>query len=462
MADQGSIANLKQNINENIYDNTDYDITGGRLNTVLQNIVDTLGLGVKDFFNVNEYRERSTAYNNAADARSAVPDEVKKAGLVIAYLLSDGWYIDQFNGNTSDWNNQALWQQTKVIIRDLTTDGDFAITDSGYNAIVLFRDGHIITKNFKSYGVNSKLNTIEAGAQVNETKVLNIAYDFAITDENGMAVVAFRDGHIITKNFDSRNINPNILKFRGKKIGLIADSITTYSGYLPSDISGYDGETYATWYPNGDVNAVEKTWWWKMAQKLGLNPQTDISNCAWSGSRVSGNSDSNTDAYAGCSNRRINDLTLRGFTPDIIICFISCNDWGNTPNVPIGTWSVNDPVPAGGTITTMREAYALMLYKIHSTYPNARVFCCTNMDDKARDSQAGYPPTNASGVSVFDWNKNIMEIAEAFGCDIINMHDCGINYANLSHFVHDAGLHPNAAGMEIMAQKVVAELIAKY
>lgn len=111
MADQGSIANLKQNINENIYDNTDYDITGGRMNTVLQNIVDTLEFNGRDFFNVNEYNEQETAYSDAAIARADVPDEVKKLGLVITYLLADGWYIDQFIGSDiSGWGTASNWK----------------------------------------------------------------------------------------------------------------------------------------------------------------------------------------------------------------------------------------------------------------------------------------------------------------------------------------------------------------
>ena len=96
--------------------------------------------------------------------------------------------------------------------------------------------------------------------------------------------------------------------------------------------------------------------------------------------------------------------------------------------VPMGAPSKR--ISVGMKIDTFRAAYALMLYKIHVYYPNARVFCCTNLDDKRRDSATGYPPTNSNGVSVFDWNRNIIEIADAFGCDIINMHDCGINYAN--------------------------------
>lgn len=111
MADQGSIANLKQNIDDNIYQNTDYDITGGRMNTILQNIVDTLEFNGRDFFNVNEYREKSDEYADAAAGRAAVPDEVKKIGLVITYLLADGWYIDQFIGsNISGWGTASNWK----------------------------------------------------------------------------------------------------------------------------------------------------------------------------------------------------------------------------------------------------------------------------------------------------------------------------------------------------------------
>lgn len=110
MADQGSIANLKQNIDENIVQNTTKQISGTKMNTVLNNIVDTLNFIGRDFFNVNEYNEQATAYSDAATARADVPDEVKKNGLVITYLLADGWHIDQFIGsNISGWETASNW-----------------------------------------------------------------------------------------------------------------------------------------------------------------------------------------------------------------------------------------------------------------------------------------------------------------------------------------------------------------
>ena len=121
MADQGSIANLKQNIDENIVQNTTKQISGTKMNTVLNNIVDTLNFIGRDFFNVNEYNEQATAYSDAATARADVPDEVKKNGLVITYLLADGWYIEQFIGpNTSVWSTKTNWKQL-VTIEDLNT-----------------------------------------------------------------------------------------------------------------------------------------------------------------------------------------------------------------------------------------------------------------------------------------------------------------------------------------------------
>lgn len=250
-------------------------------------------------------------------------------------------------------------------------------------------------------------------------------------------------------------------KFDNKKFAIIGDSISTYNGWLPSDISGYDGSTYATYYPSGDVNAVSRTWWYQMLELLGITPSTSVmNNCAWSGSQVTGNSTTKTSASAGCSDRRITDLAARGYIPDIILIFISCNDWAN--NVAIGTWNVNSSLPSEGTISEMRSAYALMLNKINIAYPKARIFCCTILDDARRDGTAGYPPNNTNGVTTYTWNQSIREIAEAFGCDVIDLHNCGIKYSNIASLAVDTGLHPNAEGMTMMAQKVAAELIAKY
>ena len=342
-------------------------------------------------------------------------------------------------------------------------DADLDIADDSGNVLVRFNDGHVQTKNFDS----KKLPAI---ATKNTED-----YDFTIEDEAGDAIVLFQHGHVRTKNFNSETFSAaNYLKdkFQGKKIAIVGDSISTYNGWLPSDVSGFSGTAYQTYYPKGDVNAVDKTWWYQVAQNLGINT-TDIANTSWSGGTVCGDSTSTTYGKPAVSTKRISDIAIRGFIPDIILVFISCNDWYQCGlsgySTTLGDWRITDPIPAEGTINKFRNAYALMLAKIRQTYPTSRVFCCTILDDWRRDGVSdddtdnAWPPNNAAGITTTEWNNNIKEIAEAFACDVIDMHDCGITYFNIQqHYAVDAGLHPNAAGHALMARKVTSELMAKY
>ena len=161
------------------------------------------------------------------------------------------------------------------------------------------------------------------------------------------------------------------------KIAILGDSISTFEGFSPSSTSSYDGARYKSYYPRGDVSKVNNIWWYKVAASLGMDPD-NVSNCSWSGSCVTGDSSSTTNASAGCSSRRISDLSYKGI-PNIIICYISCNDWASS--VPLGNWSTADSLPAEGMISTMREAYALMIHKTKESYPESIVICLTNLDD---------------------------------------------------------------------------------
>lgn len=399
---------------------------------------------------------------------------------------------------------------TTPTIRDAQTDADLEIEDESHNIIVLFQNGHVKTKNFDS----SKLPNIETKNNEN--------FDFTVEDEVGNAIAIFQNGHIRTKNFNSETFSAaNYLKdkFQGKKIAIVGDSICTYQGWLPSDVSGFSGTAYATYYPHGDVDSVSKTWWYQMALNLGINT-SDIANTSWSGGTACGDSTSTTYGKPACSTKRINDIAIRGFVPDIILVSVGGNDWGQCGlsgySTTPGTWKESDPIPSEGTIHGFRNAYALILAKIQQTYPLARVFCCTMLDDYRRDgaqddaSDNVWPPNNQykgdyvafstsknyligdkvsysgsyyefvnnhfagawnandvtevtpKGITICEWNNHIREIANAFGCDVIDMHKCGITYFNIPSLAVDGGLHPNAAGHAMMARKATSELMAKY
>lgn len=331
--------------------------------------------------------------------------------------------------------------------KDSLFAGDLYFEDEERNTLVEFKDGHVRTKNFDSSKTLNTVDTIEG---------------LEFQDDNDNILARIHGGHIKTKYFDSADVIQRIValengsqstsRFKGKRLAIIAVSISTFRGTMPSG--------YADYYPTGDVQSVQDLWWYKVCQKLEMN----YTNCAWSGSRVTG-APKGATAAAGCSDIRINDAGRDG-NPDIIICYISCNDWAG--NVSVGTWKTSDPIvddssfSPSDTVPTLREAYSLMVYKLFKKYLAARVFCCTNLDDTARDGESVWPSDNGNGVSTYEWNKSIIECAEALGARIIDLHACGMNYMNIRQYCVDSGLHPNKAGQQIMADFITAQLIANY
>ena len=247
--------------------------------------------------------------------------------------------------------------------------------------------------------------------------------------------------------------------FEGKKIGIIGDSISSFVDHSPSGYGNYDGKPYVAFYPHGDVKDVDDTWWGIVASSLKIGVDA-ITNCSWSGSRVTGDPSSTKNASAACSLRRIKDLSCRGFNPDIIFCYVSCNDWAS--NVEVGSWQESDPLPSGNqVILSLREAYATMLSRLVQSYPTARIFCLTNLEDRRRDAVEGSPSENANGVSVEEWNSNIAQIAGVFGCEVIDLHSCGITYDNVERYTLD-GIHPDKSGMKLMAKAVIDDLVCSF
>lgn len=77
----------------------------------------------------------------------------------------------------------------------------FSVEDeNGNSAIKIFGDGDIATKAFRSDRTPSILTMDK---QLSEALSNS---DLAIMDDKGNVLVCFLDGHIVTKNFDSRKV----------------------------------------------------------------------------------------------------------------------------------------------------------------------------------------------------------------------------------------------------------------
>ena len=251
-------------------------------------------------------------------------------------------------------------------------------------------------------------------------------------------------------------VNERYHGLKYKKISLLGDSITTFQGWIPSG--------YAVFYPKNYLNDVEQTWWKQLINVTGMEL---VKNCAWSGSKITGNAASTTSAAAGCSDKRIADLADGDKVPDIIIILISINDFRD--DTPLGTWDGSILPSNTSSVGTISEAYALMVSKILKTYPHAEVFCGTVLETPGNsyDSNGSnqFPtdfgtPGQDGYTRVHDYNETIRKVARAFGVNVLEMHQCGINYFNGSYYLGD-GLHPNAAGAKLMARKALSELESK-
>ena len=141
--------------------------------------------------------------------------------MTIRYIDSNDKYVqcrlmsDTFNTTVANWERY----------NDVTTSNqpfsDLDISDEQGNVLTMFSNGHIKTKNFDSSedatelkrGLMSandktKLNSIEAGAEVNDVNTENdVNNDFSFSDESKRKIVVFKEGHIFTKNFSSKGVN---------------------------------------------------------------------------------------------------------------------------------------------------------------------------------------------------------------------------------------------------------------
>lgn len=227
----------------------------------------------------------------------------------------------------------------------------------------------------------------------------------------------------------------------GKKVSIIGDSLSSYSGYVP--------EGYPVYYPESDVLHVDSMWWSNALYRKGM---TLVKNASYASSSVAG--DDTAGAEVASSDARVNALADGTTLPDIVICFIGTNDFAR--NNVIGTWSNTQAVPTASNVPDFKPAYAKMLDKIQTAYPLAKVYCCTLLA-RTKGTDGTVPVVNENGDTVDDFNEAIRDVARQLNCAIIELGICGINQHNLADYLineSSAFIHPNEAGQKVIADAV--------
>ena len=111
------------------------------------------------------------------------------------------------------------------------------------------------------------------------------------------------------------------VSLQGKKVSILGDSISTFTGTMPAD--------YNIYYPeSGDIPNAGQTWWGQLLANTGM---VLCRNASSANTDVTGNSLALDGSAPGCSIRRIVDLKgTDGSNPDVIIIYMGINDFARS------------------------------------------------------------------------------------------------------------------------------------
>lgn len=218
----------------------------------------------------------------------------------------------------------------------------------------------------------------------------------------------------------------------GKTFSIMGDSISTYSGKIPTG--------YASYYPHSgnNVNSWTETYWGMLVQDAGMKL---VVNDSWSGSYVSYNG-SNTESYmAGPA--RID--ALGSTAPDYMLILAGGNDCNNL--VPIGEVTpdpVNLASVTAADASTYAQAYKIMLTRIKTKFPNTRLIILW-YHNLSTSPNAAHGGTNYGTQA--EYAAVARYYADLFGAQFIDLRKCGIDQFNSSGL--ETTNHPNEDGMKL-------------
>lgn len=268
----------------------------------------------------------------------------------------------------------------------------------------------------------------------------------------------------IPNNVDKLNQEMELLlppDYKGKKVSILGDSISTFALEAGTGSGDkYAGANCTTNYPGnrvrfpfGDVLDVDDMWWKIVFDKFGW---TLGINDSWAGSRITwqgGESEvTGANIYIG-SPTRIGHLDENG-TPDIIFIFAGTNDINNLSVSRIGELPTDDP-----SNYTTEELNALpvnqfygavtaMVLRIQHEYPDAKILAL--LPYYVTDNYGTTPYT----VKLFD--DALAEVYDYLGVDYLDLRKI-VNIYDIQSALGDA-LHPNKAGMKMIANAVISKL----
>lgn len=232
----------------------------------------------------------------------------------------------------------------------------------------------------------------------------------------------------------------------GKKLSLLGDSISAYTGTIPAG-----NDVYYTGNNSG-VSAPEQMWWAVLCSKTGMQPL--VIN-GWSGSGVTQLTDSAHVSKVPMSDTSRDQALHSGTTtPDVVLIAGGVNDYSyaqQTTQIP-SSWEGKTAPVKGNSFT---ETYACMIKEIQEAYPSAIVVCLSTWFTM-RGTDNGFTLLNGEGYTQADYDAEIEKVARIMRVPYINVEKCGFSRSNFyPTFAEDSSTiptHPNARGQRVMGE----------
>lgn len=247
--------------------------------------------------------------------------------------------------------------------------------------------------------------------------------------------------------------------FVGKKISILGDSISTYlniSGGTAADTTNSTIKNNLLWYgyqpsqPAFGGTSADSTWWQRTINALGA-------------SRLVNNSNSGESVFNALQDRcmQLHDDTgdNAGETPDIIFIYLGTNDcYRKMGSAALISMDAVKEAAADTSFTPkdLAMAYAVMLYRVQTRYPDAEIYCLTNVERSDVDEELTHAVSEV-----------IREVVELF--DGIHLADIclesGIDRSNPDYHYYipnDQGgksIHPGVNGMAAISRVLMNSIL---
>lgn len=201
-----------------------------------------------------------------------------------------------------------------------------------------------------------------------------------------------------------------------KRISILGDSICTFEGYnAPGYYIYYNKEIQKE---NG-ISSVSDMWWYKTIAYL-IGELCVNNSCA--GSMITGD-----DIISATSDIRIENLSTKAHTPDIILVAMGFNDYG-----------------FGRDIADFEVKYNLMLNKLSARYPKTEIICGTLAESFVSERSTYLFPLTPGNNKLADFNNVIRKVCKAKGIRLANI-------AGKKKYETLDGVHPTVAGHNTLA-----------